>query len=99
MADTRPSRAVAIPLYLTARVSRTSDETLPTTRVLRLFVAEHQQARDKAEALRKELFGLHSQTPTALAVEATRTTSTTISESPARAIINRPKIGFPLTAR
>ena len=82
---------VAIPLYLTALVSRSSGGTLPTTKeeVLRLFVAEHEQAGEKAEALRKEFFGLHKELLTALAVEATRTTSTTISESRARAIIKQ----------
>ena len=82
---------VAIPLYLTALLAGTSGQTLPTTKeeVLRLFVAEHERAADKAEALRETIFGFHSEMLIALAVEATRAANTTISNSRACATVKR----------
>jgi hypothetical protein len=82
---------VTIPLYLTALLAHTPSGILPTTKeeVLALFVAEHEQARDKAEALREVLFGFHPQVLTALAVETTHAANTTISDNRARAVIKR----------
>lgn len=82
---------VAIPLYLTALVSRTSGGTLPTTKeeVLRMFVEEHEQVGPRAEALREKLFGLHKEFLAALAGDATSAGSTTLFESRARAAVKR----------
>ena len=82
---------VAIPLYLTSLVSRTSGGTLPTTKeeVLHMFVEEHERTGPRAETLRDKLFGLHKEILTALALEATRTGNTTIPESRARAIVKQ----------
>jgi hypothetical protein len=82
---------IAIPLYLTTLLAHTPGGNLPTTKeeVLRLFVAEHERAVDKAEALREALFGFHAQMLTALAVEATHAAQTTISDSRARAVVKQ----------
>ena len=82
---------VAIPLYLTTLLAHTPGETLPTTKeeVLRLFVAEHERAADKAEALRAVLFGFYTPMLVALAVEATRAANTTISDHMARAVVKQ----------
>ena len=55
---------------------------MPTTKeaVLRLFVAEHERGGERAEALRATLSGHHAEVLTALAVEATRTANTAISD-------------------
>ena len=62
---------------------------MPTTKeeVLRLFIAEHERAAEKIEALRDMLFGLHTEVLTALAVEATASANTAISDSRARAVV------------
>lgn len=82
---------VAIPLYLTALLAHTAGGTLPTTKeeVLRLFVTEHERAADKAEALREALSGFHTTMLTAIAVKATFTETTTISDSQACMIVKR----------
>lgn len=80
---------VAIPLYLTALVTRTTDDPFPTTReeIIRLFVQEHEGKTDRAEELRRLIFGFHPQILTALAVEGTRASSATISEARAHAAV------------
>ena len=80
---------VAIPLYLTALVTRTTDNPFPTTReeIIRLFIDEHEAKTDRADELRRVVLGLHPQMLTALAVEATRASNTTISEARARAAV------------
>lgn len=82
---------VAIPLYLTALVGRTSGGTLPTTKeeVLRMFVEEHEGAGARAETLRETLFGLHREFLTALAGEAMHAGNTTLTETRARAIVKK----------
>ena len=82
---------VAIPLYLTTLVTRTTSDRFPTTReeIIRLFIEEYETKVDKADELRRLLFGLHSKILTALAVEATRTSNTTISDERARAATAR----------
>lgn len=82
---------VAIPLYLTALVTRTSDAPFPTTReeIIRLFIEEHEAKTDRADDLRQVVFGLHPQVLTGLAIEATRTANTTIDEARARTVVDR----------
>jgi hypothetical protein len=82
---------VAIPLYLAALLAYTQGATLPTTKeeVLRLFVTEHERAPEKAEALREAVFGSHPKILTALAVETTHASSTTISDIQARVVVRR----------
>jgi hypothetical protein len=82
---------VSIPLYLTALLAHAEGERLPTSKeeVLRLFVTEHERDSDNAEVLRREMFGFHSELLRALAVEATRLGTTTLSDSQARAAIKR----------
>jgi hypothetical protein len=82
---------VAIPLYLTALVSRTSGSKLPTTKeeVLRMFVEEHEQAGPRAEALREKLFGLHKEFLATLAGEATAAGATAVPENHARAAVKK----------
>ena len=80
---------VAIPLYLTALVTQTADAPFPTTReeIIRIFIDEHEANPDRAEELRRIALGLHPQILTALAVEATCTSNTTIGEARARAAV------------
>jgi hypothetical protein len=82
---------VSIPLYLTALLAHAEGERLPTSKegVLRLFVTEHERDSDNAEVLRREMFGFHSELLRALAVEAIRLGTTTLSDSQARAAIKR----------
>lgn len=80
---------VAIPLYLTALLAQIPGEILPTTKeeVLRLFVAEHERAANKVEALREVIFGFHADMLTALAIEATQAGNTTIPVRRACAVV------------
>ena len=82
---------VSIPLYLTALLAHAEGERLPTSKeeVLRLFVTEHERDSDTAEVLHREMFGFHSKLLRALAVEATRLGTTTLSDDQARAAITR----------
>lgn len=83
---------VSIPLYLTALLAHAESERLPTSKeeVLRLFVTEHERdSGDNAEVLRREMFGFHSDLLRALAAEAIRLGTTTLSDSQARAAIKR----------
>lgn len=80
---------VTIPLYLTTLVAHMTSGDFPTTKeeVLRLFVTQHEQDPDKAEALREAVLGFHTEMLTALAVEAARAANTTISDTRARAVV------------
>lgn len=82
---------VSIPLYLTALLAHVEGERLPTSKeeVLRLFVTEHERDGDNAEVLRREMFGFHSDLLRALAAEAIKLGTTTLSDSQARAAIKR----------
>ena len=64
---------------------------MPTTKeaVLRLFVAEHERGSERAEALRGALSGHHAEVLTALAVEATRTANTAISDDRACLVVKQ----------
>jgi hypothetical protein len=80
---------VSIPLYLTALLLQAPGGAMPTTKeaVLRLFVAEHERGGERAEALRAALSGHHAEVLMALAVEATRTANTAISDDRARLVV------------
>jgi hypothetical protein len=82
---------ISIPLYLTALLAHVPGATMPTTKeeVLRLFVTEHERVAAKAAALREALFGFHPRMLTALAVEATRSANTAISDTRARAVVRQ----------
>ena len=80
---------VSIPLYLTALLAHATGGAMPTTKeaVLHLFVSEHERSGERGEALRSVLFGRHPDVLTALAVEATSTANTAISETRARTVV------------
>ena len=80
---------VAIPLYLTALLIAVKDDHLPATReeVLRLFIRQHDDAPERARALREVAFGFHGDMLKALAVEATQTANTSIGDSVARTVV------------
>jgi len=82
---------VAIPLYLSVLLEHAPTGSLPKTKeaVLRLFVTEHEKHPDKTATLRQELLGFHREMLFALAAEATSQTTTTLSDSDARAVVNR----------
>ena len=77
---------LTIPLYLTALLALPEGAPFPTTKeeVLRRFVAVHEGARQRAEALAEVTHGLHQRFLEDLAVTATRAANTTISETVAR---------------
>jgi hypothetical protein len=80
---------IAIPLYLSVLLSVGSKGAIPTTKeeVLRLFVQQHEQASDHAEALQEKLFGCHSEILTVLASQLNATGATTMPEAEARRIV------------
>jgi hypothetical protein len=80
---------VTIPLYLTALLTSVTGAALPTTieEVLRLFADQHEDAPEKAEALQEALFGFHPRMLAALAIEATSTANTAISDTRARTVV------------
>lgn len=80
---------VTIPLYLTALLTSVMGAALPTTKeeVLRLFANQHEGAPEKAGALQEALFGFHPRMLIALAVEATSTANTAISDTRARTVV------------
>ena len=82
---------IAIPLYLTALLAHAPGGNMPTTKeaLLRLFISEHESDADRAEALHGMLFGFHGEILTALAVEATGTANTAISDTRARAVVKQ----------
>lgn len=81
---------VAIPLYLTALLKHASGGSLPTTKeeVLRSFVAELEQDRDKLTTLREALQDFHREFLQEIAVEATHNETVALSEAQARAVVN-----------
>lgn len=81
---------IAIPLYLNVLLSSTPGDSFPKTKeeVLRTFVTQHEQIPEKAEILRKELFGFHKDMLIGLAVEANQTASTVVSDTNARRVIS-----------
>jgi hypothetical protein len=81
---------VSTPLYLSALLLGISGESLPTTKeeVLRLFVKQHEQSAEHAEALQRGLLGCHAKILTALAVEATVSANTSMSDTNARAVVS-----------
>ena len=74
---------IAIPLYLTALLGIAPGARFPQTKeeVLRAFVTQHEQVPEKAEILRKELYGFHTDMLIGLADEANRTANTVLSDS------------------
>ena len=80
---------IATPLYLWALLSGSAQGARPITKadVLRLFVQEHERAREHAEALLGALFGCHTEILTALASELNAANSTTMPEADARRIV------------
>lgn len=81
---------VAIPLYLTAMLKQAPGGSLPTTKeeVLRSFVAELEQDRDKLVTLREALQDFHREFLEEVAVEATEYETVALSEARARAAVN-----------
>ena len=81
---------VSIPLYLDALLNRAPGGAMPTTKeeVLSLFVTAHEHSPENAEALRTRLHDLQGEMLTALAVEATTSANTAISESRSRSVIS-----------
>lgn len=79
---------ISVPLYLTALLSQTTGEALPTTKeeILRMFVDNHEQGAEKAIELKKKLLGVHREILNALATEATYKVTTALSEFEARTI-------------
>lgn len=82
---------ISIPLYLNALLDSTQDGSFPQTKeeVLRAFVARHEAAPDKAEILRKELFGCHNDMLIGLAVAANKLNGATISDEIARRAVSQ----------
>ncbi|HTQ13450.1 MAG TPA: hypothetical protein VMH86_06200 [Rhizomicrobium sp.] len=81
---------VAIPLYLHALLANTPGGTLPTTKeeVLRLFIEGHERKRQHATALRDILEDSHRPVLIRLAVAATPSGNTYLSDEAARAIVS-----------
>ena len=77
---------VTIPLYLRALLSLPNDTSFPTTKeeILRRFVAAHEQETDRAEALHTKILGFQKDYLDNLAVCATTTANTAITDSNAR---------------
>jgi hypothetical protein len=90
---------VAIPLYLTALLGIAPGARFPQTKeeVLRAFVTRHEQVPEKAEILRKVLYGFHTDMLIGLADEANRTANTVLSDTNARRVIT--DVGTGLVAR
>lgn len=81
---------ISIPLYLQALLHTMPIGHFPETKeeILRMFVEQHELLPEKAEMLRKELHGTHTNMLMGLAVEATRTSTTMISETTARSTLS-----------
>lgn len=77
---------VAIPLYLTALLSLPEGAPFPATKeeVLRRFIAAHEQEARRAAALHAVVFGFQQDYLDGLAVFATTTANTAITDSNAR---------------
>ena len=82
---------ISIPLYLNALLESTQDSSFPQTKeeVLSAFVARHEASPEKAEILRKELFGCHKDMLIGLAVEANRLDTVIISDEKARLALSQ----------
>jgi hypothetical protein len=80
---------ISTPLYLTALLKGAPSGTLPTTKeeILRMFAEGQERMAEHEEPLHAELEGCHGKYLTALAVEATQTANTDISDSRARAVV------------
>jgi hypothetical protein len=80
---------IATPLYLSSLLASGSSGVFPATKeeVLRLFVRQHEQASDHAEALQAILFGSHTVILAALADHLNATNSTTLTDFAARQIV------------
>jgi hypothetical protein len=81
---------VAIPLYLAALLKQAPGSSLPTTKdeVLRSFVTEVEQDRDKLATLREALQGFHRKFLEEIAFDATRHGTVALTEKQARAVVN-----------
>ena len=80
---------ISTPLYLTALLKGAPGGALPTTKeeILRMFVEEQERMAEHEEPLHADLHGCHGKYLTALAVEATQTANTAISDFRARAVV------------
>jgi len=80
---------ISTPIYLTALLKGAPSGTLPTTKeeILRMFVQEQERMAEHEEPLHADLLGCHERFLTALAVEATQTANTAISDFRARAVM------------
>jgi NACHT C-terminal Alpha/Beta 2 len=80
---------IATPLYLSALLAGASRGTNPTTKeeVLRLFVEQHERAKEHAETLNAALFGCHAAVLRALANCLNTATSSSMAETEARQIV------------
>jgi hypothetical protein len=80
---------VSIPLYLQTLLRETPGGIMPTTKeeVLRLFVTQHEKSPENAEALHQGLQGLHREFLTALAIDATASANTAISDARSRQVV------------
>ena len=81
---------VAIPLYLNALVTNAPGGVLPTTKeeVLKLFIEGQERKRPHVDALRDVLEGNHRRILTQLAVAATPSGNTYLSDANAKAIVS-----------
>ena len=81
---------VAIPLYLNALVTNTPGSVLPTTKeeVLKLFIEGQERKRPHADALRDVLEDNHRAILIQLAVAATPSGNTYLSDTNAKAIVS-----------
>lgn len=79
----------AIPLYLSVLIEVSGDDGLPETKeeILRRFVEKHENVPERAEILDQELHGQHSKILEGLAVEATISANTTITEAKAFSVV------------
>ncbi|MCQ8876199.1 hypothetical protein NP945_30610 [Mesorhizobium sp. LMG17149] len=79
---------VSIPLYLNALLTQVPGGAMPTTKeeVLRLFVTEYERAH--TEVLYADLHDFQDQLLVGLAVEATTTSNTAISDTRARTVVS-----------
>jgi hypothetical protein len=80
---------ISTPLYLTSLLKGAPGGTLPTTKeeVLRMFAQEQERMAEHEEPLQADLLGCHERFLTALAVEATQTANTAISDFRARTVV------------
>jgi hypothetical protein len=80
---------IAIPLYLTALLSRAPGGAMPTTKeeVLRLFAIQHEESPEKATTLRDSLFDCQRAFLTAIASDATRSANTALTEIRAKSVV------------